>query len=53
MLVRMKEKRYYDTLLVGMQASITTMAKSMESPQNPKNRPAYDLAVLLLGTYLK
>jgi hypothetical protein len=54
MLVRMWGKRNPHTLLVGMQASTTTMENNMEVPQKTfKIDLPYDPAIPLLGIYLK
>jgi hypothetical protein len=53
MLARMPGKKNPHTLLMGMPISTTTMENSNESPQKLKIELPYDLAIPLLGIYLK
>ena len=51
MLARMRRRRIFFALLVGMQAGAATLENSMEVPQKTKNRTTLDPAIVLLGIY--
>ena len=53
MLKRMWRKGNPSALLVGMQTGAATVEKSMEFPQKTKMELPFDLAIPLLGLYLK
>ena len=53
MLKRMWRKGNPSALLMGMQTGAATVEKSMEFPQKTKMELPFDLAIPLLGLYLK
>ena len=53
MLARMWRKRNSLTMLVGMQADITTLENIMKVPQDAKNSATLQPAIALLGIYPK
>ena len=51
MLERVWRKGNALALLVGRQTDTATMEDSMEIPLKTRNKPPYELAILLLGIY--